>query len=1391
MAHISGTSGDDKGASALHGTGDDDLIEGFQGRDDLYGLGGNDVLDGGAGADTMTGGDGNDTYYVDNVGDVIVEAHGGGRDIVYSTVTYTLSADIEKLVLTGTANISAFGNAGNNTVVGNDGNNKVLGGAGDDTLGGGLGNDTLDGGKGADSMKGGAGNDRYYIDNVGDVVTEYSNGGNDTVLINGTYTLGANVENLIILGSANRFGTGNALDNHITGSSGDNTLGGAAGNDVIDGGKGADLMRGGTGDDLFYVDNIGDVVSEYTNAGTDGVLSSVTFTLGGNVENLTLTGTNNLAGTGNSLDNSLTGNAGDNVLQGGLGNDIIDGGNGFDTASYAASAAGVVVDLRLAGAQNTHGAGVDTLRGIEGLTGSDFADVLRGSDRVFDGNTVASTGVDGLPALGNSYGAVLAADGKSVLFSSDATNLLPGVSGTRTGIFARDLATGTITQVDTDAAGHALAGQATGYAYGASDHDIIFSLADTGETSGIYSKNLVTGALTHLVTGQAQHVTASADGARVYFLSTDSYTSHDSNGRLDLYVRDLATGSTKLLSSGAGAVTGNNGLLDYEASSYSVSADGHYVAFSAATTGLANGDTNGVENIYLKDTQTGAIHVVAPGYKSGALDIFGVFSRSPIFSPDGSKLLFVSDVPDLVSGAGYGLNVYVMDVATGELTQANNDFDGYIVGAVWAGDSSHVAFIGPAVSEDTVNQPYMADIMVKNLVTGQYQPISYDIGYYDYISRFGGGVSFSADGHYVAYGDRQVYVHDNAVPASQHHGDDIIQGGAGNDKLYGNGGDDQLFGGAGNDRLEGGDGYDQLHGGAGDDTYFLIPSYNGSSPVNDVVIENAGEGIDTVRVDSSYTLPDNVENLLLVVVQQSSDFDGTGNALDNILTGSEGRNVLIGLGGNDTLYGKGGDDTLDGGDGNNILIGGKGSDIYLIHATGDSIIEALGAQEGYDTVRSIVDFTLSDSLEYLALLDSDPLAPDAAAPIYGTTGNLGGTILGNSADNILTGLNGNDDLTGNNGNDLLTGGAGDDHLQGNAGNDELHGGSGVDILRGDEGNDILSDLGADAARDTGNDQLYGGAGDDTLTAFGNGDFLDGDDGNDHLEVQGGANDLRGDNGNDTLIGGSGADRLDGGYGDDIVHGNGGDDNIAGYVGIDVLDGGDGNDVIVNSTLGDGNDTITGGTGNDNIQVNGDMNTADGGAGNDELHGIGTGNVLTGGAGSDFITMSVGPSTLDGGDGDDFVYGGSGNDTISGGTGDDILWGGGGVDKVDGGAGNDGYVLTTNSGHAAGVDSDGQDFILLGPDLDISQLLITTVAGITYYGLKDTGSTNTDASLARNYITFAAGSIESQKVWADLFGPSTANADTGEGTATTYAAFHAAILTTTWDYVHIHDGLFGG
>ena len=189
-----------------------------------------------AGIDKMVGGLGDDTYIVDNTADVVVEAANQGVDLVKSSATYTLSANVEHLTLTGGLAINGTGNGMNNILIGNGAANKLMGGAGNDTLDGGAGNDTLDGG---------AGNDTYFVDSKNDVITEAAGMGTDTVFSKASeYQLSVNVENLTLLDGAIS-GTGNALANVLIGNGVANTLTGGAGNDTLDGGIDSDTLIGG------------------------------------------------------------------------------------------------------------------------------------------------------------------------------------------------------------------------------------------------------------------------------------------------------------------------------------------------------------------------------------------------------------------------------------------------------------------------------------------------------------------------------------------------------------------------------------------------------------------------------------------------------------------------------------------------------------------------------------------------------------------------------------------------------------------------------------------------------------------------------------------------------------------------------------------------------------------------------------------------------------------------------------------------------------------------------------------------------------------------------------------------------------------------------------------
>ncbi|AFY44861.1 calcium-binding protein [Nostoc sp. PCC 7107] len=320
------------------GSGNDELIGGVF-NDILNGGAGNDVISGGAGNDIITQGAGADTVDggagVDTLVDADFSADTTGRTLIIngSTLATLVSGGDTYQGFEFFLNVTA--GSGNDTIrftSATPADNNVRGGAGNDTIEAGAGNDTLDGGTGNDVLNGGSGNDIYVVDSLGDVVIETSTLATeiDTVRSSISYTLGANLENLTLTGTSAINGTGNSLNNTIAGNSGNNILNGGAGNDSLNGGTGSDTLIGGTGNDNYVVNSAGDVVTENLNEGTDTVQSSITYTLGANLENLTLTGTSAINGTGNSLANTITGNSGSNTLNGGTGNDTLIGGGGND-----------------------------------------------------------------------------------------------------------------------------------------------------------------------------------------------------------------------------------------------------------------------------------------------------------------------------------------------------------------------------------------------------------------------------------------------------------------------------------------------------------------------------------------------------------------------------------------------------------------------------------------------------------------------------------------------------------------------------------------------------------------------------------------------------------------------------------------------------------------------------------------------------------------------------------------------------------------------------------------------------------------------------------------------------------------------------------------------------
>jgi Ca2+-binding RTX toxin-like protein len=421
-------------SDALRGTAGDDVLSGLDGNDQLTGLAGDDLLDGGSGVDLLAGGLGNDTYVVDDVGDGVSEAVNEGIDTVLSSVTRTLETNVENLTLTSTAAINGTGNELDNVLTGNSAANVLMGREGDDTyvigagdtvveqvgegtdtvqasrdvtLGANLENLILIGsashtgtGNGLDNvlqadgsisvLAGGDGNDTYLIGPNGDddILVETATGGIDTVIAAHDYRLPANIEHLTLLDPRvpnferlflSPYGSS---EQSVAGYGNDvaNTLMGGRANNMLDGGLGADTLIGGAGDDTYVVDNIGDIVVEQVDEGMDTVLSAVSYQLSANVENLTLTGTASINGTGNTLNNNLKGNDVSNELDGGAGIDGLQGFGGADTYLFGrGSGQDFVFDSSLLGE-------IDTIQLLADVRPQDISLYQRGFDLVLQIN---------------------------------------------------------------------------------------------------------------------------------------------------------------------------------------------------------------------------------------------------------------------------------------------------------------------------------------------------------------------------------------------------------------------------------------------------------------------------------------------------------------------------------------------------------------------------------------------------------------------------------------------------------------------------------------------------------------------------------------------------------------------------------------------------------------------------------------------------------------------------------------------------------------------------------------------------------------------------------------------------------------------------------------------
>jgi len=1040
----------DGNANVLNGGAGNDTIAGGAGNDTLIGGPGNDSLDGGSGTDTVdfsassgtvivylaTGsasGDGTDTLsnienvtgssHVDvlagNSGDNILDG-GAGSD----WVTYDFSSSgVTVNLLTGTAT-----GDGNDTllnienIIGSQYNDTLIGTAGSLLIGD-QGNDTLEAGT------------AYYLNDIAGVTVNLSMGtatdgwGNTDTLINIHNVIGSSYNDTIIAdSSADGLNGGTGIDTvsfaaaaaavtvnlattsaqntvgagtdtiinfeNLTGSAFADTLTGDGNNNVIEGLAGNDTMNGGAGTDtVTYVDATAGITISLAlgtaqvtgGAGTDTI--SLFENLTGSAFNDTLTGDLNA--------NTIDGGAGNDVIQGGLGNDVLTGGAGIDTATYAAATAAVTVNLATLTAQNTVGAGTDTISGFENLTGSAFNDTLTGdgNNNVIEGlagndTMVGGAGIDTLTYIdataavtvnlatltaqntvgagtdtisgfenltGSAFNDTLTGDANANVIDGGAGNdVMNGAAGTDTLSYASATAGITISLAIT-----------TGQATGGSGTDTISNFENL--TGSAYNDTLAGDANANTIDGGAGNDTltyaAAASGVTVNLALTSAQvtggagtdTISNFENLTGSAFADTLTGdaNANTISGGAGndIIAGRGGadVLDggtgTDTVDYSAAAAGVIVSLALGT---ASNDGDGSS-----DTLTNFENVTGSAFND---TIEGGAGNNTLVGGAGTDTVSYADA---TAGVTVNLATTTAQNTVGAGTDTITGFEN-LTGSAFAdtltGDGNNNVIEGLAGN----------DVMVGGLGTDT-------VTYVDAASAVTVSLATTAAQNTVGAGTDTISGFENLTGSAFN---DTLTGDANANVLQGLAGNDLLSGGAGNDTLDGGTGTDtatfasaasavtvDLHAGTatgdGTDTLISIENVTGSTH-NDTIISNSsdnvldgGTGTDTV----SYAPAASHVTVDLSTGTATGDGNDTlsnfenviGSAFDDTITGDTNVNTLTGGAGNDTITGGGGAD---------LLYGGTGSDTFLFLAA-----HALTA------IVKIEDFTTGSGNDKIDLKD--------------------------------------------------------------------------------------------------------------------------------------------------------------------------------------------------------------------------------------------------------------------------------------------------------------------------------------------------------------------------------------------------------------------------------------
>ena len=1195
----------------------------------------------GAGTKTLLIADLNDNFLLDSA-DMVVEFTGSSfaghtedltlADFAQGVFTVTAgTANADSIV--GTANDDTiYGVAGNDTIAGATGDDDVFGQSGDDQLMGGDGSDDLAGGTGSDTLQGGNEADALYaaernifvFGSFGDGVDTRNllegGGGNDTLFgAEGRDTLRGGADDDQLLGSDGQdLLEGNDGQDSLQGEGGGDTLQGGAGDDTLQPGVGTDEMTGGAGSDLLRFDETSlfaapDRVTDFSHGEGDkidlsgwsffsglaafrGELAGFVYSdgaalpgeeLGSEFSQVWWARVGSGAGTKTLLiadlnDNFLLDSA-DTVLEftgssfAGHTEDLTlaDFAPGFFTVTVGTANADSIVGT--ANDDTIYGvAGNDTIAGATGdddVFGKSGDDQLMGDDGSDD--LAGGAGDDTLQG-GNEADGLYAAERSVFIFGSfgdaaGALNLLEGGGGNDTlfGAEGRDTLRG---GSDDDE----LFGNDGDDVLEGNDGQDLLQGEGGGDTlqGGAGNDTLQPGVGADEVAGGAGSDLLQFDVTQSSFAAPDRVTdfSHGEGDKIELSGWSSFSGPTAFRGELAGFAYSEGAALPGDLGSGFSQVWWARVGSGAGTKTLLIADLN---DDFLLD---GADMVVEFTGSSFAGHTEGVTTGH--FTPDVFSSIVGTGGADSLAGTAQDDVIYgapgndTIAGATGDDDVSGQSGDDQIMGDDGSDD------LAGGTGSDTLQGGNEADALYA-AERGVFVFGSFGDGVDTRNLLEGGGGNdtlFGAEGRDTLLGGID---------------DDSLSGDEGDDSLNGGSGFDNLGGGGGNDTLNGGALADVLHGGGGDDRIF----YGAEDSSVD-----GGEGFDLLLLTQFFSVDlDNAADQVAGGGSETGfegvDYSRVGAAVT--VAGAVMSELIIGTVFADNLSGGAGNDTLQGGGGGDTMAGGSGDDLYRIDAL-DTLTETPNA--GRDTVEAGFSYTL--------LVNFDHLTLTGAGSIQGTGNTLANAITGNSGNNVLTGLAGNDTLSGL------------------GGNDAMHGGTGNDTYVVDDALDVATEL-----QDEGTDLVQAsvshtlGASVENLTLVG------------LAVINGTGNSL-----NNRLIGNNSANVLDGGIGDDSMFGWEGDD-------IYIVDSS--GDFVSEGSPPGGTDTVRSsvsfslaGIGNiEHIELTGGaaIDATGNGLAN-RVSGNGAANVLGGGNGDYTLIGAAGIDSLNGGAGADSMAGGTDSDT---------------------------------------------------------------------------------------------------------------------------------------------------